>query len=216
MASEPSDLLPRLFDVVPVAIVVAAPDGRLLRLNEAARRLLGFRPGEAEGALRLADLHHRPEELRGQREMLAQRTPERSALSEPVEISVRARNGEVIPARVTVSLVKNADGTTVGSVHAFEDRREIDSLARRLAEATSYVEALEQRMSSQVALGRAAHELSQPLTAALGHIDMLMIEGGVTEAGADRLDRAAEQLERMRTLVHELARVANQARTGGR
>jgi PAS domain S-box-containing protein len=216
MAAEPSDLLPRLFDVVPVAVAVAGPDGRLMRLNEAARRLLGFRPGEAEGSLRLSDLLHRPEEVRSVRDLVARRPGDASPLGEALDLQLRARNGEVITVRVTASNVRGQDGTVVGTVCAFEDRREMVSLAGRLAEAIGQVELLEQKTSGQAALGRAAHELSQPLTAALGHIDMLMIEGGVTPAGEERLERAAEQLERMRSLVHEFARVANQARGGGR
>ena len=212
MSADASDLLARLSDVVPVAVVVAAGDGRVLRLNDAARRMLGFKPGEGEGSLRLADLHHRPEDVRTQREALARRVTEGAAQADPMELSLRARDGAIIPVRARVAVVRSPDGRAVGTVHSYEDLRELRSLTQRLEDAVGQVSSLEQRVSGQAVLARAAHELSQPLTAALGQIDLLLIEEAVTDAAGERLERAAEQLERMRNLVHDLTRAANAQR----
>lgn len=214
MAADPSDLLPRLFDVVPTAVVVAAADGRILRVNAAAREMLDLRDGET--ALRLVDIHHHPDDVRQQRLRLAARAADAQPLADVIDLTLRARSGEVVPVRARVAIVRSGEGKVVGTVHSYEDRREYASLTARLAEAVAQVEALERRVSGQAVLGRAAHELSQPLTAALGQIDMLLIEGSVPEAGAERLERAAEQLERMRNLVHELTRSANAHRPVGR
>lgn len=214
MAADTSDLLPRLFDVVPTAVVVAAADGRILRVNAAARELLGL--ADTDTGLRLVDIHHHPDDVRQQRLRLASRAADTTPLADVVDLTLRARSGELVPVRARVAVVRSAEGKVVGTVHSYEDRREHVSLTTRLGDAVAQVEALERRVSGQAVLGRAAHELSQPLTAALGQIDMLLIEGSIPEAGAERLERAAEQLERMRNLVHELTRSASAHRPPGR
>lgn len=216
MAADASDLLARMFDIAPGAVVVAAADGRVLRLSEGARALLGFGASDNVAALRLVDIHHRADDVRVQRDLLARRGTNPVGTSESVEVSLRHRSGEVLPVRARVAVVRAADGRPVGTVHSFEDLREVRSLTSRTNELATQVEELEARITGQAILSRAAHELSQPLTAALGQIDMLLIEGGVADAAAERLERAAEQLERMRNLVHGLTRSANQQRQAGR
>lgn len=206
-----TDLLPRLFDAVPVAILLVKPDGRLQRLNEAARRLLGYRPGEAEATLHLADLHQRSEEARQVREAAP-----RPVDAPPLDVTLRAHNGEMIPARASATPVRDGAGRVVATIAVYQDRREAVSFANRLTEALERVEAMDQRTSGQVVLARAAHELAQPLTAALGQLDMLLIEGGLSPAAVERVERAADQLDRVRALVHEYTRVANRSESAAR
>lgn len=206
-----TDLLPRLFDAVPCAVLLVKADGHLQRLNESARRLLGYRPGEAEAALHLTDLHHRPDEARQVRDP----TP-RQPDAPPLDVLLRSRSGELIPARATSTPVRDSAGRVVAILAVYEDRREALSFASRLAEALERVERMDQRASGPVVLARAAHELAQPLTAALGQLDMMLIEGGLQPAAIERLERATDQLDRARALVHEYTRVANRPEPGAR
>jgi PAS domain S-box-containing protein len=208
----PVEFADRLMDLTPAMVVVVATDGRVLRVNEATVRTLGYRRQDVENTLRLVDLHHRPEEVA----LLRERTQDRRGDAAPVETALRTRGGEVVPTRAQVSLLRGFDEVPTGALHVYEDRREALSLSRRMAELTALVGSLEQRANAAQLLGRAAHELSQPLTAALGQIDLLMLDAGIDPTAAERLDRALAQLDRMQQIVHDLSATAGRLRASDR
>lgn len=206
------DLLDRLVELSPSLVVVVAPDGRVMRVNDAALRALGYRRQDVENTLRLVDLHHRPEEVA----LLRERMQDRRGEAEALDTALRARGGEVIPARVHTAPLRGPGGGLVAVLHVYEDRREVHSLTRRLAELTTLVETLEQRANAAQVLGRAAHELSQPLTAVLGQVDLMLLDGDLPPAAVERLDRTMAQLDRMQQIVHDLSATAGRLRSNER
>jgi PAS domain S-box-containing protein len=203
-----ADLLDRLIDANPAPIIVADVRGRILLFSPAAEALLGYRGGEAREHLHVTDLYHRPDEARRVLERVRARRPGVAPAHDRLDVTLRARNGELVPVRLSVSLLRDAAGDVVGTLGIFEDLREEVALRRRLEDAADQVVASERRASGLGVVGRVAHDLSQPLTAAMGNLEMLAAVPDLTATQADRLDRTWEQLERMRRIVHEFSQIA--------
>lgn len=204
-----TDLCDRVIETSPAAVVASDPRGRLLVFNPAAEAMLGYPAAEALGYLHVTDLYHRPEEAR--RVLLRVRA--QADGTEPFEVTLRARNGELVPARLRAAVLRDASGAVVGVVGTFEDRREPLGLARRLEDATSQVLASERKAASMAVASAAAHEMAQPLTAAMGNVEMLMMTDDLDPQVGQRLERAYEQLERLKRIVNEFSRLAT--RPGG-
>jgi len=93
-AEELRDQLDLLWDLVPVPLLHVGPDGRILRANEAAGRLVGLRPSSLVG-FPLRDLLERGSEslrlLRGPLPLHTRRGRLRRIGGEVVEVEVRGR-----------------------------------------------------------------------------------------------------------------------------
>jgi len=113
----------------PDPVFVSDLEGKILQANEAVFGLLGFRPDELieQSLSRIIS----PEETR---EFMA-------ALDEVVEKGVkrnarlnpRTASGEVIPAALNASALRDADGEVIGAIGILRDMRELDK-ARAYAE----------------------------------------------------------------------------------
>lgn len=196
-----TDLLDRLLDVVPSAVVVCGTDGRVLLLNPAGRRALGYRPDDVQ-RLHVTDLYHRMDEARRVMKWLRDRRTDPPGF----EVTLRARNGELIPARVSAAILRDEGGVEVGTVGVFEDRRAELALGARLEEAAGQVEESERRAAASGSFGAAVHEISQPLAAAMGNVELLLLDVTLPEASRDRAQRAWDQLDRLRAVMGRLAR----------
>lgn len=205
-----TDLFDRLLDVGPAAVIAADLRGRLLVFNRAAEALLGYGAAEALQHLHVTDLYHRPEDAR---RVLMRIRAQDNALT-PMDITLRARNGELIPVRLRAALLHEASGAVVGTVGAFEDRRETDALSRRLEDAAGQVLASERRAANIAVASEAAHEMAQPLTAAMGNLEMLLMTEDLAPDTTRRLERAYEQLERLKRIVHEFSRFTTRPAKG--
>ena len=200
-------LLDSLVDTATFAVVVADLRGRILLFSPAATDLLGFDAVEACAHLHVTDLYVRPEEARQVMTRLQERKRNVRPLDEPFEVIMRSRAGEQVPVRLAATLVRDENGEPVASMGVFEDRREASALAARLEDATGQVLASEKRAAVVAMAASAAHELSQPLMAAMGNIELVLLSAGLDPEVSGRLDRAYEQLERMRRLVNDFARL---------
>lgn len=205
MSLSGTDVFARLLASVPTAVVVADARGRVLLLNEAAQRILRYGPRDLS-ALHVADLYHRREDAREVAARLKRRLPGILPLDEPIDVELRASNGDVIPARLTVSFLTDRTGTRVATLGVFQDRREAESLGGRLREVTAEVEAVERRAAGISLAAAASYELAQPLTAALGQMEMLLLDSSISPASTERLNRVMDQLDRMRRIVREFTR----------
>ncbi len=207
MAFPGTDLLERLVALVPSPVIVADLAGRVVLFNPAAVAALGYPAAEACGHLHVTDLYHRPEEARRVLRLLREGIPDASgARNERLEVTLRARNGGLLPVRLTVSLLHGPDGQEVATLGVFEDRREHIALGQRLEDAAVQVEHVERRAAGMAAVSAAVHEMAQPLTAAMGNVEMLLLETTLDEATTSRLQRAYDQLERLRGIVARFAR----------
>jgi hypothetical protein len=124
----------------------------------------------------------------------------------PVEAMLRTRSGELIPARVHARLLRGSDGAPAGTVGILEDQRELLDLHRRLDEAASQVIASERRAAVLDITSQSVNELSQPMMAAMGNIELALMEPELDTRVAARLERAYEQLERLQMLTSSFAR----------
>jgi PAS domain S-box-containing protein len=199
-----AELFERLLDAVPAPVMVADLRGNILLVNRATERALGYRAGDAQGRLHVGDVYHRLEDAR--RVLARLRSRPAGAPADASEVTLRARNGELVPVRLTASLLHGPDGAPIGTLGVFEDQREIVSLTRRLEDAARQVEESERRAAGVASIGAVVHELAQPLTAAMGNVEMLLLEDTLPAPAKDRLRRTYEQLDRLRTYVNQLAR----------
>ncbi|MDP2311217.1 MAG: PAS domain-containing protein [Pseudomonadota bacterium] len=204
-----TDLLARLIAIVPSPLIVADLTGRILLFNAAAERALGYPENEACGHLHVTDLYHHPEEARRVGRRLRGLTAEGAGAHAQArfDVTLRARNGELIPVRLSASLLRGPDGAECASLGVFEDRREYVALDKRLEDAAVQVETVERRTVGVVAVASAVHEMAQPLTAAMGNVEMLLLETQLPEAVTLRLKRTYDQLERLGAIVSRFARV---------
>ncbi len=196
-----SDAFARLLEASPSAVVVADARGRVVLLNEAAQRILGYAAREVRGSLHVADLYDRREDARAVALRLRQRAADVLAVEDPIDVDLRASNGDIVAARLTVSFLRNRAGVSVATLGVFEDRREVDRLTRRLAEVSAEVEAVERRTAGIALAAAASYELAQPLTAASGLVEMLIAEGSLAPNVSERLIRVMDQLDRMRRIA---------------
>jgi PAS domain S-box-containing protein len=209
-----TDLLDRIVESCPAPLIVADLEGRLLVFNGAAEAVLGYAADEALRFVHVTDLYHRPDDARRTLARIRARASEGQRASDTGDVTLRARNGELVPVRLSATLVRDADQREVGTLGIFEDRREQIALARRLEEATGQVMESEKRAAGMALVSAAAHEMSQPLTAAMGNLEMLGADTALPGEALERVERAAAELDRLRRIVGEFTRAAStRART---
>jgi PAS domain S-box-containing protein len=196
----PHQLLSTLLDMEVHAVLVADPYGRVTFGNPAACALLGYDAIELQTLVHVTDIYHRPDDPR--KVMLAAKNEGYP----PVEAMLRTRSGELIPARVHARLLRGSDGAPAGTVGILEDQRELLDLHRRLDEAASQVIASERRAAVLDITSQSVNELSQPMMAAMGNIELALMEPELDTRVAARLERAYEQLERLQMLTSSFAR----------
>ncbi len=202
-----SDLLTPLLECLPEAVVVADRHGRIIRFNSGASRLLGWSSSEAMDRLRTPDLYADIADARAVMVRLRQRTAGLPGAAEPMNVELRGRDGSRVPVRLTAAWVRDSTGL-LGTVGAFSDRRPYRAMEERLRLATELVADRERRVEATNIGPRMASELAQPVTAAMAHLDLAIEGGEMPEAAEDRVMQALEQLERVRSVVHDLTRMS--------
>lgn len=204
MLDEPARVLGALLDLLPEPVLLADHRGRVVYGNPAACALLGYPMLEVRSLLHVSDLYHRPEDAR--RALAAAKAGDGQS-SAPVDVTIRTRAGELIPAKVHIRLHHGADGTLLGSVGVLEDQRQVADLSRRLEEASAQVVASEKRAAVVAMASKAAHDLSQPLMAAMGNVELVLLHKGLDPRVAERLERTYEQLERLKAIVADFVKM---------
>jgi PAS domain S-box-containing protein len=206
-----ADLAERVFDASPCPVIGVDLRGRIHLFSRAAEEILGYSAAEARDRLHVTDLYHRPDDAR---RVMAELRGANAGPRHTTDLVLRARDGELIPVRVTASLLHDAGGALAGTLGFFVDRREALAMDARLEEVAGQVIASERRAASVTSAADAAHELSQPLTAAMGHLEMVLEDDAVTGVLRDRVARAYGQLERIARIRAALTRNARGGRMG--
>ena len=109
------------FNAVPVALAVTGLDGRWIRVNPALCELLGY-PAEQLLGDTYRTLTH-PDDLHLDEEAVAQLLAQ--GRGPAIEKRYRHADGHLLWARVTASLIRDADGLPIGAVAAVEDIAEL-------------------------------------------------------------------------------------------
>lgn len=192
--------LSSLIESTPDAIIAAAKDGAVLLFNKAAERILGYAPDELTTPRSVEKLY--PSGVA--RDIMSRLRASPHHHLEGVRTEVLSRDGERIPVQLSVALVHDPPGASVG---IFSDLRERLKLEGRLAQAQQKLAVGERQLLVGEVAGAAAHELNQPLTAVQGYAELL----GRFATDPATVTRAAQVIlresERMALIVRRLGSV---------
>ncbi|MCB9742043.1 MAG: PAS domain-containing protein [Alphaproteobacteria bacterium] len=202
-AEDPGEMPARVIEALPVPMLVTDTDGLILHINRAATHLTGFTATEAVGGLNLAELYASHTE--GER-LLQELRRSRGQVVLDRSAETRTREGERVPVRISAGLVLSARGRVNGIVVLMQDDRQNAELAQRLATSTERLVESERRAADARANAESIRELNQPLTTAMGLLEMVMLRPSLGQESRERLDRAYVQLERIAELIRQLSR----------
>jgi PAS domain S-box-containing protein len=201
----PTVLLPALLDRIihatPNPVIAADLQGKVLVFNHAAEKLLGYEAGWVCERMDVRELYMEPDEAHG---ILGAIRKSSEGVAEDLNIRLRCRNGGPIPIRLSASMIHNPEGEEIATVGVFVDRREEVALQGRLESTAAQLIESEHRAQTAGESRRWAAELNQPLTAALGLLELLSLADTPPANWSARLRRITEQLERMSSLVRAL------------
>ncbi len=198
------ELFDRLLEILPSPVAVSDRAGLIVLFNSAAEALLGYSQTEALG-LHASELYQYPELAPRLMARLRSSDGHGGSAAEPTEVVLRSRDGTPIPARMAACLLRDANGQPAGVVAVYTDLRETRALERGLDQAKAQVSAAERRAARLSAASNLTHAMSQPLTAAMGNIELALMNRD--PSGHERLQRCFEQLERIAQIHQELTGV---------
>lgn len=194
------EFLSSLIESSPDAIIASARDGSVLLFNKAAERVLGYSREEMMGHRSVEKLYP----AGAARDIMSRLRASPRGILEAVRTEVISRDGERIPVQLSVALVSDPLGASVG---IFSDLRERLRLEGRLAKAQEELAVGERQLLVGEVAGAAAHELNQPLTAVQGYAELI----GRCADDPVAIGRAAEvilrEAERMALIVRRLGSV---------
>jgi PAS domain S-box-containing protein len=176
-------LFQTVFDHVPEALLIADPDLRILLMNPAARRALGYTDDDLAGEI-LSVIYDDPSEFARMRERLDALDEAGQPSTAPVAARLRCADGRNIPGEIVGSVIRSASGYRTGVV----------MLVRDLTEDVKREQALlkSQRLEAIGQLtGGVAHDFNNLLTIVTGNLELL--EPFVDDERArDHMRRAAK------------------------
>jgi len=182
-----------LLDALPFPVLSADPHGILIGGNVAARNLLGCALGPW-GEERATDYYGDPSDAFRVRDGLLDAGP---GQTRTFDVELRSVAGERIPTRLYGIAIRDRDGDVVSTVALFQDLRSEIALQRHLEDATRQSIEAERRTGHQAQGRKLAHELNQPLTVAMGLLEMIA-SGPDLPAGLEkRLAKVQDQLSRI-------------------
>lgn len=172
-----------LFDRVPIGLFRATQGGRILDANPALVRMAGFPDRESFLAANLADLYVHPEDRR--------RLEAAEGEVHRFEAELRRYDGTTMWARINAQVIQE-EGRTLyeGSV---EDVTEHKQLQEQLIQA-------EKLATLGELIAGIAHELNNPLSAMVGHAQLLLMRCEDPSLTA-RLDKILEAARRSTRIV---------------
>lgn len=191
-----------LLELSPAAVVGVDRRGRVVLFSPAAERLLGWEASEILGHS-VRELYVNPDEPQRVWAQLQARSPTLPAAEDPLNLSLRHRNGERVPVQLVVVALRDELGEPDGTLGACVDLREAQAQGRRLEGALEQVEASEQRLRVLGRLQRALQDAAQPLTALSLELQLLH-----EMAPPEFKDRVNKSLIRMDALVKSLGAIA--------
>jgi len=191
------------------AITASTLDGTIVSWNRAAERLYGYSADEMIGQR----IHKVVEPKRH-----ATVDQDFAALARGVPIETREatgvrKDGTIFPVSLTVSAVRDAEGTVRGVstiARDISDRRtaeaERDALLSELAEQNERLRKLDRMKDDFVA--SVSHELRTPLTSIRGYLELVREDGGLDEEQDRMLAIVDRNADRLLGLVTDLLFIA--------
>jgi PAS domain S-box-containing protein len=121
------------------SIIAADPEGKILLWNEGARRIYGYAPEEIIG--KDSRLLHPPEDVDSGKVDQFLRSALTAGKWEGV-LRRQRRNGEIFPARVVCTVLRNDSGEQLGFLIVSKDITEEERLRQKLVESEAYSRSL--------------------------------------------------------------------------
>lgn len=200
-ASDPNPPTDRSLDVAwsylrhaPIGVLAADREGRIVFLNPAAAKLLGYEPDEVEGEA-AARIFRAP---RGEGHV----PPGACAVAEEVrEVEVVARNGDILPIGLRLLPLEGRDGSLLGAVAVFQDLREQKAREEQWRR--------RDRLASlgELAAG-VAHEIRNPLAGIGTSAQILKRRIGGGDPRGQFADLILEEVSRLDRIVESLLQFA--------
>ncbi len=163
--------------------------------NQRAEQILGYKSDELIG--RSIDLLYEVGEVERVEEHLKE-SPEGKLMEH--EIKLKTKGGRTIPARLTASLLYDREGKLIGSVGACTDLTHIKALEDELLKQQKFLAIAELG-------GAASHEINQPLTVALGRIQLIRRKEEAGSPYRQDLVLLEGELERIAEMVRRIGRI---------
>lgn len=195
--------LAEIVEATPDMMIVVDADRKLMLMNDAGERLLGYGPSELVGHP-LEDLF--PPDLSGDLQAVL-RQIESEDLVRDWETFACARNSERVPVSVSVGALRASEGRVEGIVAVARDLRDRRRLEQQLVQA--------ERLSAVGGLvAGVAHELNNPLTTVLGFSELLLRADLDPELARDAhyIHQAAERCKRIVADLLSFARAPKSTR----
>jgi PAS domain S-box-containing protein len=203
-AERQADQLDRIFEAAADGLLVWDAEGRLVRVNPAARRMLSLDAappsysqlplGERLALYAARDEHGRP--------LLSEKWPVMRTLRADVgagietgieagpkahELRMRALDGRQLELNIAAAPLHDREGRLVGAVSVLHDMTERNRLAREHEAARAdELAAREASRRMEAFLATAAHDLRTPLTAVVGYLTL-------TQRASERLATAVDE-----------------------
>jgi len=180
-------------------IVTVDLDGRVVTLNPAAELMTGFFVGEVRGRYCTEVFAHTPDLAELLMETLANRV-----LVAGVRVTLRRRNGRVVPVELSAAPLRGGEGKELGVIGVFRDLTKVQQLEDRL-----------RRSDRLAAIGELAaglaHEIKNPLTSLLTFSRHLSRRFEDPEFRQKFLSVVPRELERINNIVEGLLELARPA-----
>jgi PAS domain-containing protein len=180
-----------IVEAMPFPVLIADMHGRFLGGNSAAARLLGCSWDPPEAA---ADYYAESTDARQVQAALLDAGPDGA---KPIDITLRTVAGKKIPARLFGVALRDAGGTPVATAALFVDRTADLKAQAEFQDAIRRAVVAERRTGHEDQGRKFAHEVNQPLTVAMGQLEMLLAQPGLPEVVEKRIGKVQEQLQRV-------------------
>jgi signal transduction histidine kinase len=236
-AERQADQLDRIFEAAADGLVVWDAEGRMMRMNPAARRILGV-DAAPSGFIQLPPRERAAcYDTRNEQGRLVptEEPPFVRTLGAEVgtgtgpevrDVRMRALDGREIELNVASAPLRDREGHLAGAVVVMHDRTERNRLeGERAAARADELAAREASRRMEAFLATAVHDLRSPLTAVVGYLDLAKRQSGRLAAAArethpdlasgvegvhERVEDAgqsAKRLTRLLTLLFDMAAI---------
>ena len=200
------EFLTSLIESTTDAIVATDMRGRILLFNDAAARITDYSWDEAHGMM--ASVLYQPGSAR--RIMAELRSVKNGGPGKLTErrATIVAKDGELIPVNLALSIVHSPDGEEIAIVGIFADLRPQLRLEEELTSAQAKAALSERQRAALEVAGGAAHALNQPLTVIMGSIELMVRRMPKKGPSQEDLRSLLEEVDRMSAIVDKIGRVA--------
>lgn len=197
------EYLENVLDSSPDGIGIVNKEGRFFKWNTAAAELYGFSYEELEGRS-YREFYPESEKLE---EMLSELR--RNRFIRKYEIEMSKKDGSIAPFELSISLLKDENNITIGSVCLARDlsetKKTLDKLTTAYDELQTAKETAEAANNAKsIFLANMSHELRTPLNAILGFSELMKRDPKVTIEQLTNLDTIGRSGEHLLSLINDV------------